>query len=77
MNAHGRLIETLRNPGLVGLRREEATELINDFARELAEAQRVYARSVGIPLDDGGNASMGKVIDLIDTYTLDSEEPTA
>jgi hypothetical protein len=34
MNARERLAETLRNPGLVGLDKEEADELIDDLLRE-------------------------------------------
>lgn len=40
MSARERLAEALTNPGLVGLRKEEADELINDFAREQAATIR-------------------------------------
>lgn len=66
MSARERLTETLRNPGLVGLDGDEAAELIDAFAHELAERQRDYAREVGVPLEDGDIVSAGDVIDLID-----------
>jgi len=43
VSARERLAETLRNPGLVGLREDEAAELIDAFAHELAEQQWAYA----------------------------------
>ena len=43
MSARDRLAETLRNPGLVGLDEDEAAELIDAYAHELAEEQRMWA----------------------------------
>jgi hypothetical protein len=79
MSARERLAETLRNPGLVGLREDEAAELLDAYAHELAEQQRAYAREVGVPLEDGDIVSAGDVIDLIDPSAgpvRPDEEPT-
>jgi hypothetical protein len=78
MSARERLTDALKNPGLVGLRDEEAAELIDGFAHELAEQQRAYAREVGLPLEDGGYVSAGDVIDVIDPGlpVRPGEEPT-
>lgn len=78
MSARDRLTEALMNPGLVGLGSEEADELIANFAHELAEEQRAYAREVGVPLEDGDIVSAGDVIDLIDPFErpVSSEEKT-
>lgn len=40
--------------------------LLDEYAHELAERQRAYARECGIPLEDGGYVSAGDVIDWID-----------
>lgn len=81
MTARDRLIEALKSPGLVGLRDEEADDLVADFAHELAEQQRAYAREVGVPLEDGNIVSAGDLIDLIDPRVgsgpvRPDEEPT-
>lgn len=47
MTARDRLIEALKSPGLVGLRDEEADDLVADFAHELAEQQRAEGDSWG------------------------------
>lgn len=69
MTARERLSEALGNPGLVGHAEEEAAELIDAFAHELAEEQRAYAR----PLEDGDIVSAGDVIDLIDPHWSSKE----
>lgn len=74
MSARERLAETLRNPGLVGLRDDEAAELLDAFAHELADQQRAYAREVGVPLEDGDIVSAGDLIDLIDPYLSGGEK---
>lgn len=42
MSARDRLTEALKNPGLVGLCEEEAAELVDAYAHELAEQQRAW-----------------------------------
>jgi hypothetical protein len=53
---------------------ERAAELVDAFARELAEEQRAYARECGLTLVDGAYVSLGDVIDLIDP-SAGSETP--
>lgn len=82
MSARERLAETLRNPGLVGLDEEEAAELIDGFAHELAEKIRGWAA-----VEVGGEIEeiYGYAADLIDPQAEDyigagparpDEEPT-
>jgi len=64
-----------------GLSPHWADRQIDNFAHELAEEQRSYAREVGIPLEDGDIVSAGDVIDLIDPQlgagpVRPDEEPT-
>lgn len=52
MSERERLTETLRSPGLVGLDEDEAAELVDAYAHELAEHQRRWALDY-----DGGEES--------------------
>jgi hypothetical protein len=82
MSARDRLTETLRNPGLVGLREEEAAELIDAFAHELAERLRnVHASDEGAAWNWWDAAEIpGACADLIDPLSAGpvrpDEEPT-
>lgn len=69
--------EDLLAAAMYGHSRAEAEGLIEAFTHELAEQQRVYAREVGVPLEDGDVVSAGDVIDLIDPHVAGSEEKTA
>ncbi len=80
MSARDRLTEALRNPGLVGLDEEEAAELLDAFAHELAEQIRGWAAvQVGGEIEE----IYGYAADLIDPEADDyagpvrpDEEPT-
>lgn len=82
MSARERLAETLRSPGLIGLREEEAIELIDAFAHELAEEQRAFVKREGVQTgDDPYTVGVRDVIDWIDPYfgagpVRPDEEPT-
>lgn len=53
-------------------------KLLDEYAHELAEEQRAYARAVGVPLENGDYVATGDVIDLIDPQErrVGSEEST-
>lgn len=82
MSARERLVEALKNPGLVGFDEEGAAELIDSFAHELAEQIRQWAAiQVGGEIEE----IYGYAADLIDPQAEDyigagpvrpDEEPT-
>jgi hypothetical protein len=71
--ARDRLFDQLQFSGLPA---GERWQMIDDFAHQLAEEQRAYAREVGVPLEDGDIVSAGDVIDLIDPRPVSGEEKT-
>jgi len=87
MSARDRLTEQLRNPGLVGLDEEEAVELIDAFAHELAgeireerDAMREEKKDPRIAITEDSLGGMDYAASLIDPYhpgpVRPDEEPT-
>jgi hypothetical protein len=71
MTARDRLVEALKSPGLVGLRDDEADELVANFAHELAEqirSDRDDANVPGSPVTPDIVRGMSHAADGIDPY---------
>jgi hypothetical protein len=78
MSARDRLTEALMNPGLVGLRREEADELIDGFAHELAEKirkQTARGNLIRVEFADPWEMGLLRASDVIDPWP--DGEPSA